>query len=51
MAVSIAKRDKMSRCFAAYALIGTALFEIFATAIIGGQEYDALPVVIEIEKI
>lgn len=42
----------MSNAYAlASALIGTALFEVYATAIIGGLEYDALPVVIEIRKI
>jgi hypothetical protein len=32
-------------------LIDTAQFEVYATAIIGSLEYDALPVVIEIGKI
>ncbi len=42
----------MANAYALYSsLIGSAFFEIFATATISGVEYDALPVVIEIEKI
>ena len=32
-------------------LVGKAKFEVYATAIVGGLEYDALPIVIEICKI
>jgi hypothetical protein len=42
----------MANAYALYStLIDSALFEVFATATISGVEYDALPVVIQIQKI
>lgn len=42
----------MANAYALYSpLIGSTLFEVYATAIISGQEYDASPIVIEIAKI
>lgn len=41
----------MANAYALYStLIGVALFEVYATALLS-QEYDALPIVIEIRKI
>lgn len=44
--------NDMANAYAlASSLIGTARFEVFASAVISGKEYNALPVVIKIEKI
>jgi hypothetical protein len=44
--------NDMANAYALFSsLIGSAFFEVFATATISGVEYDALPVVIQIQKI
>jgi len=48
---SLGASDMANAYALASLLVGRALFEVYATAIIGSLEYDALPIVIEIQKI